>query len=95
MNQVEVVKKVAENYRHNPTIDGTLSFQRRGELRGIIGCVTSQVHLQQTLRDMRSQGYKESGNAYRMFLSRLAGVEHQLKQYEGIYGKLTDLQYLT
>ena len=95
MNQVEVVKKVAENYRHNPTIDATLSFQLRGELKGIIGCVASQAHLQQTLSDMRSQGYKESGNAYKNFLGRLAAVEHQLKQYEGIYGKLTALQYLT
>jgi hypothetical protein len=95
MNQVEAVKKATEIYRQNPTTDGTISQQRQTELKGIIGCVTSQAHLQETLGGMRFQGYSSEGKAYALFLGRLAVVESKLKQYEEVYGKITSLPYIT
>ena len=95
MKLADAVQKAVEIYRQNPTLDAKLGKQRRGELRGVIGCVASQGHLQRTISDMRFAGYQENSPAIRLFYNRLSEVEAQLKQFEVAYGSITKLPYLT
>lgn len=95
MTLTNAVEKIVENYRQNPTLPATLSLERRQEIKAIIGAIASQKQLQKTLSNMRSAGYQENSPALRIFQDRLRVVETTLKNLEGTYGKITNLQYQT
>lgn len=95
MSLADLALKAVEIYRDNPTLDGSISKNRRRELKAVIGAISSQRCLHQTISSMRSEGYQENSRAIREFLNRLEPIEALLKRYEVAYGQISKLPYLT
>lgn len=92
MTLATLIEQAVEKNRNSPIVS---SKGGASELKKIIGAVASQKMLQRTLSNMRSAGYQENSPALRIFIDRLRVIEGTLKNLEGTYGKITNLQYQT
>lgn len=98
MNNQEIFNDAAKAYREFPLLDAKfIDEATRVDCKRIFGLLLSQEQLLESIKDHTDQSVEEPYSASSPFLAtlntRLKDVESQLIQYEGKYGKLSNIPY--
>lgn len=97
MSTQQIFNRASEAYRDFPLLDAKfIKEPERTEVKQIFALLLSQKRLLETIEDHEfSEDYHEKSPVKATFMTRLADIESQLIRYEGKYGKLSEIGYIT